>query len=47
MTQSRLGMLIDALSSGTNVYLSTRNQTSSASDKSEVELLLSTVNEQA
>lgn len=47
MTQSRLGMLIDALASGTNVYLPPHNTAGSASGTSEVELLLSTVNEKS
>jgi hypothetical protein len=47
MTQSRLGLLIDALASGTNVYLPPQDTDGSTSGKSEVELLLSTVNEQA
>lgn len=40
MTQSKLSMLIDALSTGANVYMPSNNGTGSTSERSEVELLL-------
>ncbi|KIM29480.1 hypothetical protein M408DRAFT_67731 [Serendipita vermifera MAFF 305830] len=40
MTQSKLAMLIDALSAGANNYMPSNNGTGSTSGQSEVELLL-------